>query len=219
MPLPLLISDRTDLTIADIRRMGRREIAHRKTALVLVDYLQLVGGAGKTEAKRVYEVGEVSRGLEAMAKELNIPVIALAQLNRSVESRDDKRPLLSDLRDSGNIEQDADVVILLYREKYYLRAAEPSLSDADYAKWLDEMAAAYGVCEAIIAKNRFGPAGKVARLSSTRRRRPSRIWNHASEPASDHLDPSRSRGSRSCRKPSSWPSPTTPIVTGVVGRR
>ena len=163
VPVPLLINDRTDLTIADIRRMARREVAHRKAALVVVDYLQLVGG-GKTEAKRVYEVGEVSRGLKAMAKELNIPVIALAQLNRAVEARDDKRPLLSDLRDSGNIEQDADVVILLYREEYYLRAAEPKLSDADYAKWLDEMATARGVCDAIIAKNRFGPAGKVARL-------------------------------------------------------
>jgi replicative DNA helicase len=130
---------------------------------VVVDYLQLLQGSGKGSAgdNRVQEISEISRGLKQLAKELNAPVIALSQLSRAVEQREDKRPQLSDLRESGSIEQDADMVLFIYREDYYLAAKQPSDDHPDFAAWQEEMARAYGKAEVIVAKQRHGATGKV----------------------------------------------------------
>ena len=112
---------------------------------------------------RVQEVTEITNGLKAIAKELNVPVVALSQLNRAVESRDNKRPQLSDLRDSGSVEQDADLVMFCFREEYYLEQAKPVPSDrAAYSEWLSKVEAVAGLAEVIVAKNRHGPVGTVA---------------------------------------------------------
>jgi replicative DNA helicase len=118
---------------------------------------------------RVQEIGEISQGLKAIAKELNIPVLALSQLSRAVESRDDKRPQLSDLRESGNIEQDADVVMFIYREEYYLSRKMPNENDMEkYSKWQAEMENAKNIADILIAKQRNGPIGNVALRFDTR---------------------------------------------------
>jgi replicative DNA helicase len=130
--------------------------------LVIVDYLQLLQPSRPArEQNRVQEVSEITRGLKALAKELDVPVLALSQLSRAVEARDDKRPLLSDLRESGSIEQDADVVMSLYREEYYLR--EPDPADAGkWGAWRDKLNAVRNKAELIVAKHRHGPTGTVA---------------------------------------------------------
>ena len=128
----------------------------------MVDYIQLLQGSGKRgNDNRVQEVTEITTSLKALAKELNIPVIALSQLSRQVESRDDKHPQLSDLRESGSIEQDADVVLFVYREEYYLQNKEPKPGSAEHEKWQTEMDLALGKAEVIIAKQRHGPTGTV----------------------------------------------------------
>jgi replicative DNA helicase len=128
----------------------------------VVDYIQLLQGSGKRgNDNRVQEVTEITTSLKALAKELNVPVIALSQLSRQVESRDDKRPQLSDLRESGSIEQDADVVMFVFREEYYLANKEPRIGTPEYEKWQLDMSLVHGKAEVIIGKQRHGPTGTV----------------------------------------------------------
>ena len=130
--------------------------------LIVVDYLQLVTvGEGSRVENRVQEVTQVTQGLKALAKELNVPVIAAAQLSRQVENRDDKRPQLADLRESGSIEQDSDVVMFIYRESYYLRRAEPREGTDEHLAWLEKLDAIGSQAEIIIGKQRHGPIGSV----------------------------------------------------------
>ena len=161
--LPLYIDDTPGLTIAALRARARRLKRQKGIGIVVVDYLQLLQGSGKGSAgdNRVQEISEISRGLKQLAKELNVPVIALSQLSRAVEQREDKRPQLSDLRESGSIEQDADMVLFIYREDYYLAAKQPAEDHPDFAAWQEEMGRAYGRAEVIVAKQRHGSTGKV----------------------------------------------------------
>ncbi len=161
--LPFHIDDTPALSIAALRTRARRLKRTANLGLLVVDYLQLVrASATKASDNRVQEVSEITQGLKAIAKELDIPVVALSQLSRAVESREDKRPLLSDLRESGSIEQDADVVLFIFREEYYIGRSEPSMSDeAKYAKWQEEMNRVMNVAEVIVAKHRQGAIGNV----------------------------------------------------------
>ena len=146
-----------------MRRLQRRH--NNQIGLVVVDYLQLLTGSARSSSDgRVQEISEISRGLKTLAKDLNVPVLALSQLSRAVEQREDKRPQLSDLRESGSIEQDADIVMFVYREDYYVAAKEPKRpvegDDAktfdDHAKWAMDMERVYGLSELIVAKQRHG---------------------------------------------------------------
>ena len=171
--LPFVIDDTAGLTIGQLHtRMRRLQRRHGENGIgmVVVDYLQLLSGSGsRASDNRVQEISEISRGLKTLAKDLNVPVLALSQLSRQVESREDKRPQLSDLRESGSIEQDADVVLFVYREDYYVAAREPKRpvdgDDAkvfeDYTKWGQEMERVHGLAELIVAKQRHGSTGKV----------------------------------------------------------
>ena len=138
--VPLYIDATGSLTIGALRTRARRLKRQHGLGLLVVDYLQLLSGTGsrQSETSRVNEVSEITRGLKAIAKELQIPVLVLSQLNRGVEQRDEKRPQLSDLRESGSIEQDADVVMFIYREEYYLSRTMPDMADhGKYAEWQD----------------------------------------------------------------------------------
>lgn len=158
--LPFFIDDTPALSIAALRTRARRLKRKHNLAFLLVDYLQLVRGSSKmSESNRVQEVSEITQGLKAIAKELNIPVIALSQLSRAVEQREDKRPQLSDLRESGSIEQDADVVMFIYREEYYVGRREPQPGTPKYTEWQEEMNKVMNLSEVIIAKQRNGPIG------------------------------------------------------------
>lgn len=160
--LPLYIDDTGGLTIAQLASRARKLKRQRGLGLIVVDYLQLLAGSSRKAAEgRVQEVTEITVGLKALAKELNAPIIALSQLSRQVENRDDKRPQLSDLRESGSIEQDADVVMFIYREEYYLQRKEPRPGTPEHEAWQDEMNRALGVAEVIIGKQRHGPTGVV----------------------------------------------------------
>ena len=160
--LPLYIDDTPALTIAALRARARRLKRRSNIGLVVVDYLQLLQGTGRnSNENRVNEISEISRGLKTLAKELDVPVLALSQLSRAVEQREDKRPQLSDLRESGSIEQDADMVLFVYREDYYLAAKQPSDDHPDFAQWQEEMGRVYGRAEVIVAKQRHGATGKV----------------------------------------------------------
>ncbi len=161
--VPLYIDDTPALTIGAVRTRARRLKRQHGIGLVVVDYLQLLRGNGSRQSNenRVLEVSEITRGLKALAKELNIPVLALSQLSRQVEQREDKRPQLSDLRESGSIEQDADVVMFVYREQYYLSRTEPEPGTEKHLQWQDSMARAHNIGECIIAKARHGPIGTV----------------------------------------------------------
>lgn len=161
--LPLYIDDTPALTIAALRARARRLKRQKGISMVVVDYLQLLQGTGKGSAgdNRVQEISEISRGLKQLAKELHVPVLALSQLSRAVEQREDKRPQLSDLRESGSIEQDADIVLFVYREDYYLAAKQPAEDHPDFAAWQEQMGRAYGKAEIIVAKQRHGATGKV----------------------------------------------------------
>ena len=160
--LNLFIDDNPVLTIPSLRSRARRLKRIYNIDLIIVDYLQLMSGSSKSRNDgRVQEISEITRGLKGIAKELNIPIIALSQLSRQVEQRDDKRPQLSDLRESGAIEQDADVVMFIYREEYYLERKEPTPGSEDYQKWQEKMAKIHNVSEVIVAKQRHGPIGKV----------------------------------------------------------
>jgi len=168
--LPLYIDDTPGLTIAALRTRARRLKRQRGIGFIVIDYLQLLQGSGKGgDNNRVQEISEISRGLKTLAKELNVPVLALSQLSRAVEQREDKRPQLSDLRESGSIEQDADIVLFVYREEYYVASREPKRPvEGDDSKvfeaheaWARDMERAYGLSELIIAKQRHGATGKV----------------------------------------------------------
>jgi replicative DNA helicase len=167
--LPLYIDDTPGLTIAALRTRARRLKRQRQIGLIVVDYLQLLQGTGKSggDQNRVQEISEISRGLKTLAKELQVPVLALSQLSRQVESREDKRPQLSDLRESGSIEQDADIVMFVYREDYYLANKEPregaegGKGQESYEEWQRQMNEVYGQAELIVAKQRHGATGKV----------------------------------------------------------
>ncbi|NCU11806.1 MAG: replicative DNA helicase [Sphingomonadaceae bacterium] len=168
--LPLYIDDTPALSIAALRTRARRLKRRHDIGLIVVDYLQLLQGSGRSTDNRVNEISEISRGLKTLAKELSVPVIALSQLSRAVEQRDDKRPQLSDLRESGSIEQDADMVWFVFREDYYHAAKEPKLpegasadaaTEAKYNEWREEMERIHGLAELIVAKQRHGSTGKV----------------------------------------------------------
>jgi replicative DNA helicase len=163
MSIPLFIDDTGGISVAQLGARSRRLKRSSGLDLVIVDYLQLAttaGGAGKPE-NRVQEVSQISMGLKALAKELNVPVLALSQLSRQVENREDKRPMLSDLRESGSIEQDADVVMFLYREAYYKSRSEPREGSPEHLAWQEDMARIGHVAELIIGKQRHGPIGTV----------------------------------------------------------
>ncbi|NQY59854.1 replicative DNA helicase, partial [Cognatishimia sp.] len=156
---PLFIDDTPALPIAQLAARARRLKRTHGLDLLIIDYLQLCRG---TAENRVQEIGEISMGMKAIAKELNIPVIALSQLSRTVESRDDKRPQLSDLRESGSIEQDADVVMFVFREEYYKERERPGEHDLEkMSMWQEEMERLHGRAEVIIGKQRHGPIGTV----------------------------------------------------------
>lgn len=161
--IPLYIDDTPALSISAVRTRARRLKRQHGLGLLVVDYLQLLRGTGSRQSSenRVLEVSEITRGLKAIAKELNIPVIALSQLSRQVEQREDKRPQLSDLRESGSIEQDADVVMFVYRDEYYLSRTEPEVGTDKHIEWQDRMDRAHNVGECIVAKARHGPIGTV----------------------------------------------------------
>ena len=158
---PLYIDDTPALPISQLAARARRLKRTHGLDVLIVDYLQLVKGTGKGD-NRVNEVSEITQGLKAIAKELDIPVIALSQLSRQVESREDKRPQLSDLRESGSIEQDADVVMFVFREEYYKEREKPGDHELEkMAAWQDEMERLHGRAEVVIGKQRHGPIGTV----------------------------------------------------------
>ena len=160
--LPLYIDETGGLSIAQLAARARRLKRTHGLDMLVIDYIQLLSGSSKRSSEnRVQEVTEITTNLKALAKELNVPVIALSQLSRQVENRDDKRPQLSDLRESGSIEQDADVVMFIFREEYYLSNKEPRPGTDEHIKWQTEMAAVHGKAEVIIGKQRHGPTGTV----------------------------------------------------------
>ncbi|MEJ8475328.1 replicative DNA helicase [Roseibium algae] len=157
--VPLHVDQTGGISIASLVARARRLKRQRGLDLIVVDYIQLLSGTSKTAGNRVQEVTEITTGLKALAKELNVPILALSQLSRQVENRDDKRPQLSDLRESGSIEQDADVVMFIYREEYYLSKTEPEEGSPEYEVWRDKVERVKGKAEVIIAKQRHGPTG------------------------------------------------------------
>jgi replicative DNA helicase len=168
--IPLVIDDTPALTLSALRTRCRRLRRTQGLGLIVIDYLQLMRPAAGTKPEsRVLEISQITQGLKAIAKELAVPVIALSQLSRSVESRDDKRPQLSDLRESGTIEQDADAVMFIYRDEYYLQQKEPKVVAFDrddkyqeaMEKWKSDMQNVYQKAELILAKQRHGPTGKI----------------------------------------------------------
>src|ERR1700733_9866832 len=158
--IPLYIDDTPALSIAQVRTRSRRLKRQYGLGLIVIDYLQLLRGTGSVES-RVLEISEITRGLKALAKELSVPVMALSQLSRAVEQRDDKRPQLSDLRESGTIEQDSDVVMFVFREEYYIERRQPSEGTSEHMTWQAEMEKAHNIAEVIIGKQRHGPVGTV----------------------------------------------------------
>jgi replicative DNA helicase len=160
--MKFFVDETGGLSIAQLVARARRLKRQRGLDLLVIDYIQLLSGSGKRgQENRVQEITEITTSLKALAKELSVPVIALSQLSRQVESRDDKRPQLSDLRESGSIEQDADVVLFVYREEYYLQNKEPRPGTEEHAKWMVEMQMMHGKAEVIIGKQRHGPTGTV----------------------------------------------------------
>jgi replicative DNA helicase len=169
--VPLYIDDSPALSIAALRTRARRLKRQHGLGLIVIDYLQLMRptAASRGLENRVQEISEITRGLKAVAKELDVPILALSQLSRAVEQREDKRPMLADLRESGSIEQDADVVMFIFREEYYLSRGEPTRRPEEsddkfndrYDRWKERCETAYGLAEVIIAKQRHGPIGTV----------------------------------------------------------
>ena len=160
--LPFYIDDTPGLTIAALRSRARRLKRQQGVGMVIVDYLQLLQGTSRQSSEnRVQEISEITRGLKTLAKELNVPVLALSQLSRQVEQREDKRPQLSDLRESGTIEQDADIVMFVYREEYYHESKKPEDGSEKFAQWMEKAEAISGLAEVIVAKQRHGSTGSV----------------------------------------------------------
>lgn len=167
---PLYIDQTGGISIAQLAARARRLKRQRGLDVLVVDYVQLMTGSSKNSSNRVQEITEITTGLKALGKELNVPIIALSQLSRQVESRDDKRPQLSDLRESGSIEQDADVVLFVFREEYYVQNMEPrrtpeeeraDIRNEEYLAWEEKMSKVKGTADVIIAKQRHGPTGTV----------------------------------------------------------
>ncbi len=170
MNLPFFIDDTPAISVSQIASRARRLKRTNGLTLIIIDYIQLIQGSKASEAQgRVQEVSSITRGLKSLAKELNIPILALSQLSRAVEQREDKRPILADLRESGSIEQDADVVMFVYREEYYLDKNEPTQRDNEnqesfnerFLRWQDKRNLAEGKAEIIISKQRHGPTGII----------------------------------------------------------
>ena len=168
--LPFFIDDTPAISVGQIASRARRLKRTHGLSLIIIDYIQLIQGSKASEAQgRVQEVSNITRGLKSLAKELNVPILALSQLSRAVEQREDKRPILADLRESGSIEQDADVVMFVYREEYYLDKSEPTQRDNEnqesfnerFLKWQDRRNMSEGKAEIIISKQRHGPTGIV----------------------------------------------------------
>jgi replicative DNA helicase len=158
--LPLYIDDTGGISIAQIAARARRLKREKNIGLVIIDHIQLVAPARRTE-NRVQEITEISKNLKVLAKELDVPVIALSQLSRGVDARDDKRPVLSDLRESGSIEQDADVVMFVYREEYYLKSREPEPGSPEHGKWMEKMERVHRRAEVLVEKHRHGATNKI----------------------------------------------------------
>src|ERR1700726_1005691 len=159
--LPLYVDETGGLSISQLTARARRLKRQKGLDLIVVDYIQLLSGSSKRSDSRVQEVTEITTSLKALAKELNVPIIALSQLSRQVENRDDKRPQLSDLRESGSIEQDADVVLFVFREEYYLKSHQPREGSEEFPAWQADMEKAHGKAEIIIGKQRHGPTGTI----------------------------------------------------------
>jgi replicative DNA helicase len=159
--IPFYIDQTGGISIAQLAARARRLKRQRGLDVLVVDYLQLLSGSKSKGENRVQELTEITTGLKALAKELNVPIMALSQLSRQVENREDKRPQLSDLRESGSIEQDADVVVFVYREEYYLNGKQPQPGTEEHLKWQTDMDRVHGKAEVIIGKQRHGPTGTV----------------------------------------------------------
>ncbi len=160
--VPLFVDDSAGLSIMNLRNRALRLKRQHRLGLIVIDYLQLMrpSGASRTD-NRVQEISEITRGLKMIAKDLNVPVLALSQLSRQVEQREDKRPQLSDLRESGSIEQDADVVMFVFREAYYVAKSQPREGTPEHAEWQAEMDRVLNLADVIVAKQRHGPTGVV----------------------------------------------------------
>ncbi len=160
--LPLYIDETPAITISSLSNRARRMKRLFGLNLIVVDYIQLIRSSlSKKNEGRVQEISEITQGLKALAKELKVPVLALSQLSRAVEQRDEKIPQLSDLRESGSIEQDADVVLFVYREEYYLEKKQPKIGSIEYAEWQSKMSEINGLADIIIGKQRHGPTGNI----------------------------------------------------------
>tara|TARA_B100000035_G_scaffold117223_1_gene99347 strand:- start:3079 stop:4506 length:1428 start_codon:yes stop_codon:yes gene_type:complete len=159
--LPLFIDETPAITIATLSNRARRIKRLFGLNLIVVDYIQLMRSSSNKNEGRVQEISEITQGLKALAKELSVPVLALSQLSRAVEQRDDKQPQLADLRESGSIEQDADVVMFVYREAYYLERKQPKLGSIEHAEWQSKMNDVNGLADIILGKQRHGPTGTV----------------------------------------------------------
>ena len=178
--VPMFVDDTAGLTISTLRTRALRLRRQHNLGLIVLDYLQLMRPSGSSRVdNRVQEIAEITRGLKMIAKDLNVPVLALSQLSRQVEQREDKRPQLADLRESGSIEQDADVVMFVYREAYYKAKSEPAEGTPAHADWQQEMERIHNLANVIVAKQRHGPTGTVdlhfegafTRFSNLERRR------------------------------------------------
>ncbi len=159
--IPLFIDETPAITIATLSNRARRIKRLFGLSLIVVDYIQLMRSSSNKNEGRVQEISEITQGLKALAKELSVPVLALSQLSRAVEQRDDKQPQLADLRESGSIEQDADVVMFVYREEYYLERKQPKLGSIEHAEWQSKMNDVNGLADIILGKQRHGPTGTV----------------------------------------------------------
>tara|TARA_B100001173_G_scaffold300341_1_gene299766 strand:+ start:858 stop:2279 length:1422 start_codon:yes stop_codon:yes gene_type:complete len=159
--LPLFIDETPAITIATLSNRARRIKRLFGVSLIVVDYIQLMRSNLNKNEGRVQEISEITQGLKALAKELNVPILALSQLSRAVEQRDDKQPQLADLRESGSIEQDADVVMFVYREAYYLERKQPKLGSIEHAEWQSKMNDVNGLADIILGKQRHGPTGTI----------------------------------------------------------
>jgi replicative DNA helicase len=169
--LPLIIDEKPSRTISSIRSRARRVKRRQGVGVIFIDYLQLIPdeNPGHRSRTRANEVADITRGLKELSKELDIPIVCLSQLSRAVESRDNKRPVLSDLRESGDIEQDADIVAFVFREEYYERRNRPTRGKRESSEkyeqrldaWTDHLADIHGKAELLIEKHRMGTTGKV----------------------------------------------------------
>ena len=159
--LPLYIDETPAITISTLSNRARRIKRLFGLNLIVVDYIQLMRTSSKRNDGRVQEISEITQGLKALAKELGVPVLALSQLSRAVEQRDDKKPQLADLRESGSIEQDADVVLFVFREEYYEEKKQPKLGSIEHAEWQSKMSDIAGLAEILIGKQRHGPTGNI----------------------------------------------------------